>query len=101
MGTASATQKPLVMAHSHSCKQQIVIVEPVDMRTASDEQIAEDLVLGVWAAIALLGAARQCADLSRLTDLLTRAERILSGVIPHIARWGLTGSPGTEPDTVH
>ena len=71
------------------------------MHIATDEQLADDLVLGIWAAIALLGAAHQCPDGAKLTDLLMKAERILSGVIPHIARWGLTGSLGPGPDTVH
>ena len=66
------------------------------MRTAGDEQLADDLVLGIWAAIALLDAARRCTDTAESADLLSKAERILSGVIPHIAQWGLIRSLGSR-----
>jgi hypothetical protein len=66
------------------------------MRIAGDEQLADDLVLGIWAAIALLDAARRCPDIAKSADLLSKAERILSGIIPHIAQWGLIHSLGSR-----
>jgi hypothetical protein len=71
------------------------------MRGISDEELADHLVLGIWAAIVLLGAARHSSDIGRSTALLSKAERILSGVIPHIVRWGLISFRGPGPGTLH
>jgi len=71
------------------------------MGGTNDEKLADDLVLGIWAAIVLLGAARQAPDISKATELLSKAERILNGVIPHIARWGLIDSLGSRRGSVH
>jgi hypothetical protein len=71
------------------------------MRSINDEKLADDLVLGIWAAIVLLGAARHSPGVGKSTDLLAKAERILSGVIPHIARWGMIGSLGSGRGAVH
>src|SRR5262252_9387338 len=53
------------------------------MCAANDEHLADDLVLGVWAAIVLLGAVRECDDAADLAGIVSKAEQILSGVIPH------------------
>jgi hypothetical protein len=71
------------------------------MCSFNDENLADDLVLGIWAAIVLLGAARHSPDTGKSTDLLSKAERILSGVIPHVARWGSIGSPGLGSGRPH
>jgi hypothetical protein len=71
------------------------------MRSFNDEKLADDLILGIWAVIVLLGSARHSPDTGKSTDLLSKAERILSGVIPHIARLGSIGSLGLGPDTLH
>jgi hypothetical protein len=76
------------------------------MRGISDEELADHLVLGIWAAIVLLGDARHSSlalarDIGRSTALLSKAERILSGVIPHIVRWGLISFRGPGPGTLH
>jgi hypothetical protein len=65
------------------------------MGSTKDELLADDLVLGIWAAIALLGAARECSDTADLPGLVSKAERILSGVIPHLARLALAGAPAS------
>jgi hypothetical protein len=67
----------------------------------NNENLADDLVLGIWAAIVLLGAARHAPDISKSTEILSKAERILNGVIPHIARCGLIGSLGSGRGSVH
>jgi hypothetical protein len=56
------------------------------MPTAPEEPLGDDLVLGIWAAIALLGASRRCPDRAKKTELVSKAERILSAIIPHLAR---------------
>ena len=71
------------------------------MDTITDEPLADDLVLGVWAAIALFGSARRCPDRANETVLVAKAELILSAVIPHLARRALVGPRGEAPDRVH
>jgi hypothetical protein len=44
--------------------------------SSNDKSLADDLVLGIWAAINLLGAARQCPDMAASTDLVSKAEQI-------------------------
>jgi hypothetical protein len=68
---------------------------------SNDEELGDDLVLGIWAAIALLGAARDCRDTANSTGLVSKAERILSGVLPHLARWALSGSSASMQARLH
>jgi hypothetical protein len=68
------------------------------MRNFNDEKLADDLILGIWAAIVLLGTARYSPDTGKSTDLLSKAERILSGVMPHITRLGSIGSLGLRTE---
>ena len=65
------------------------------MHTPDDELLVDDLVLGIWAVIALLGTARECHEAAELPGLVSEAELILSGVIPHLARLALAGSPAS------
>ena len=60
------------------------------MLTADREPIADDVVLDIWAAIALLGDARECAD-----------ALILSGAISHVARWAFIGSLASIGPRLH
>jgi hypothetical protein len=71
------------------------------MSSIRDELRADDMVLGIWAAIALLGAARECSDTADLPRLVSKAERILSGVIPHLARLALVGSSASVGAILH
>lgn len=71
------------------------------MFTDNDEKLADHLVLGIWAAIALLGAARDCPDTANSTGLISKAERILSGVLPHLARWALADSSASARPALH
>ncbi|MGC2202138.1 MAG: hypothetical protein WA633_18620 [Stellaceae bacterium] len=71
------------------------------MRISNNKPLADDLVLGIWAAISLLGDARQCPDMTASTDLVYKAELILSRVIPHVARCELDGSAWISPDAVY
>jgi len=66
----------------------------------TDERLTDDLVLGLWAAISLLGTAQTCPDIANTMALLSKAERILSGIIPHMARRALRGLSGLEPPTL-
>jgi hypothetical protein len=67
----------------------------------ADEQPADDVVLEIWAAIALLGEARERDDATGLAELLSNAETILSGVISHVARWTLMASLASIRRTCH
>ena len=65
------------------------------MHTAYDMRRPDDLVLGIGAAIVLLGVARVSADTANSTGLISEAELILSDVRAHLARGGppyLSGS---------
>ena len=66
----------------------------------ADERFADDLILGLWAALTLLGTARNSRDIANTMVLLSKAERILSGVIPHMARQVLLGLSASEPRTI-
>jgi transcriptional regulator with XRE-family HTH domain len=66
-----------------------------------DEPLVDDLVLGVWAVIALLGAARECDDAADLSGLVSKAEQILSAVIPHLAALALTGPSASMSGALH
>ena len=71
------------------------------MITEDREPIADDVVLDIWAAIALLGDARECADAANLAELLSKAELILSGAISHVARWAFIGSLASIGPRLH
>jgi hypothetical protein len=71
------------------------------MHISNNKPLADDLVLGIWAAISLLGGARQCPDMAASTDLVCKAELILSRVIPHVAGWELDRSGWIRPDMVY
>jgi hypothetical protein len=71
------------------------------MCAANDEHLADDLVLGIWAAIVLLGAVRECDDAADLAGIVSKAERILSGVIPHLARLASVGLSTSEQAAFH
>jgi hypothetical protein len=71
------------------------------MLTADQKPIADDVVLDIWAAIALLGDARECADAANLAELLSKAELILSGAILHVARWSSIGSLASIGPRLH
>ena len=70
------------------------------MMAAPDEPLVDDLVLGLWAVISLLGAARQCQDLPAMPGLVAKAEQILSAIIPHLARLASVGSTASVPATL-
>jgi hypothetical protein len=71
------------------------------MRSATEEPLGDDLVLGIWTAISLLGAARRCPDGANKTKLISEAEWILSAVIPHLAQRILLGSSATMVSAAH
>ena len=70
------------------------------MILTAEERFADNLVLGVWAVIALVGTAQECPDIAHAMALLSKAERILTGIIPHMARHALLGLSGSEPPTL-
>jgi hypothetical protein len=47
---------------------------------------ADDLVLAIWGAIVILGAAQKCQDVVIMTELLLKTERLLNAIMPHLAR---------------
>jgi hypothetical protein len=71
------------------------------MNVPRDEPLVDDLVLGVWAVIALLGSARECDDAAGLSGLISKAEQILSAVIPHLAALAQTGPSAPMPAALH
>ena len=71
------------------------------MNVSRDGPLVDDLVLGVWAVIALLGAARECDDTAGLSGLVSKAEQILSAVIPQLAALALTGPSASIPGALH
>src|SRR5215469_15697927 len=71
------------------------------MNVPRDEPLVDDLVLGVWAVIALLGAARECDDTADMSGLVSKAEQVLSAVIPHLAALALTGPSASMPGSLH
>jgi hypothetical protein len=68
---------------------------------ASDTGIIEDLVMKLWAAIALLGDARGCLDTAHFAELVLEAERLLSNVIAHLAASTLIAALTATQATSH
>jgi hypothetical protein len=66
-------------------------------RTANDEPVVDDLVLGASGRL----AARECHDTADVPGLVSKVELILSGVIPHLARLALAGSSASVQATLH
>lgn len=71
------------------------------MSVPRDEPLVDDLVLGVWTAISLLGVARECHDTADLSGLVSKAEFILGAIMPHLARLALVGAPASEQAALH
>jgi hypothetical protein len=55
------------------------------MGTISHSGVTDDVVMKLWAAIALLGDARGCRDPAHFAELLSEAETLLGDVIAHVA----------------
>jgi hypothetical protein len=66
----------------------------------ADERFVDDLILGLWAAVTLLGSARNCSDIANTMVLLSKAETILSAIIPHMARRVLFDLCASTPRTL-
>jgi hypothetical protein len=65
------------------------------------EPVADDVILDIWATIALLSDARECSDATDLAELLSIAETILTDVISQVAQWVIIGSFASMRRTVH
>ena len=78
-----------------------LLKDKTDMPTAPKVLLDDDLILGLWAAIALLGASHRRPDRANKTELVAKAERILSALIQHLADRTLlrpsARMPGTAP----
>jgi hypothetical protein len=66
----------------------------------ADERFVDDLILGLWAAVTLLGSARNCSDIANTMVLLSKAETILSAIIPRMARRVLFDLSASTPRTL-
>jgi hypothetical protein len=66
------------------------------MHTVDHAAFIDDVLLRVWKVIELLGTAREAGDTDQSIELVSRAEHILSAIIPHLARGAL---PAISPST--
>jgi hypothetical protein len=71
------------------------------MLPADRTPVADDVVLSIWAAIALLSDAGECSDATELAELLSTVETILTDVISQVVRCAVLGSFTSTRPTLH